>query len=107
MNERIVQLREFALGIAGIKPDLSAALNSFLTLSETLFGNPDFKSVAIKEKLAADLLSSPEKEKPTSSTQRQRKNHRRNGHHSMGQCHVQTVDRQHLGLRFCGKRTSS
>lgn len=64
MNERIVQLREFALGIAGIKPDLSAALNSFLTLSETLFGNPDFKSVAIKEKLAADLLSSPEKEKP-------------------------------------------
>jgi hypothetical protein len=51
MEERITQLRSFALGMASIEPDLSAALTSFLTLSETLFGNPDFKSVAMKLKM--------------------------------------------------------
>lgn len=63
MEERIMQLRSFALGMASIEPDLSAALTSFLTLSETLFGNPDFKSVAMKLKLATDLIENAGKEK--------------------------------------------
>lgn len=63
MEERITQLRSFALGMASIEPDLSAALTSFLTLSETLFGNPDFKSVAMKLKLATDLIENAGKEK--------------------------------------------
>ena len=63
MDERIMQLRSFALGLASINPELSAALNSFLTLSETLFGNPDFKEVAKKNKLATDLLDNSAKER--------------------------------------------
>ena len=63
MEERIAQLRPFALGMASINPGLSAALTSFLTLSETLFGNPEFKSVALKYNLATDLIENAGKEK--------------------------------------------
>ena len=56
MNERVSQLKSFALGMAGIDPELSSSLNSFLSLCDTLYGNQEFKTTAKNLKLAAELL---------------------------------------------------
>lgn len=56
MDERGSQLKTFALGMAGRDPELSSSLNNFVSLCETLYGNPDFKATAKKLKLATDLL---------------------------------------------------
>ena len=56
LDERIMQLKPFARGIANKDPKLSGALNLFLSLCETLYGNGDFEAVARRLKLASDLL---------------------------------------------------
>lgn len=56
MDERGSQLKTFALGMAGRDPELSSSLNNFVSLCETLYGNPDFKATAKKLKLATELL---------------------------------------------------
>ena len=55
LDERIMQLKPFALGIAGIEPNLSGALSTFLSLCETLYGEKEFEAVARKFGLARDL----------------------------------------------------
>lgn len=62
MEERLIQLRTFANRLANIDPNLSGSLNKFLSYSETLYGNPNFKQIAIKNNYASELLNLADKE---------------------------------------------
>lgn len=62
LDERILQLKPFALGIAGIDSKLSGALSTFLSLCETLYGEKEFEAVARKLGLASDLLEKAKNE---------------------------------------------
>lgn len=72
MEERVKLLRDFALGMQSINPELSDGLNRFLGHSETLYGNPEFKAVAIKFNIALDLMDIEEKKKKGSSEDNRR-----------------------------------
>lgn len=62
MEEKLILLRTFANRLANIDPDLSGSLSKFLSYCETLYGNPNFKQVAIKNNWASELLILAEKE---------------------------------------------
>lgn len=62
MDERILSLKSFALSISGKEPELSAQLNTFLPLCETLFGDAEFKATAKRLGLASVLLAGAERE---------------------------------------------
>ena len=62
MEEKLILLRTFAIRLANIDPDLSGSLSKFLSYCETLYGNPNFKQIAINNNLASELLRLADKE---------------------------------------------
>ena len=62
MEEKLILLRTFANRLANIDPDLSGSLGKFLSYCETLYGNPNFKQIAINNNWATELLKLADKE---------------------------------------------